>query len=55
MNIKMSAPSQGQPKINIGVSKCLLMRNIGINISCIFDFTKVTHELTTLMFYLLKN
>ena len=41
MNIYISALSQGQPKINVGVSKCPPMCKIGINISYIFDFTKV--------------
>ena len=41
MNIKISVPTQGQPKINVGVSKCPPMRIIEINISYIFDFTKV--------------
>ena len=40
MNIYISVPSQGQPKINFGVSKCTPMCNIGINISYI-DFIKV--------------
>ena len=29
MNILISAPWQGQPKINVGVLKCPPMRNIG--------------------------
>ena len=41
MNIKISVPSQGQPKNNVGVSKCRPIRNIGINISYIFDFTGI--------------
>ena len=45
MNILISVPSQGQPKINVGVSKCRSIRNIGINISYIFDFTKVNKHL----------
>ena len=44
MNIYISAPLQGQPKIMSGVSKCPPMRNIGINISYIFDFTKVSRK-----------
>ena len=38
---KESVPLQVQLKINVGISKCPPMRNIGINISYIFDFTKV--------------
>ena len=45
MNIKISVPSQGQPKINVGVSKCWPIRNIGNNISYIFDFAKVNKHL----------
>ena len=45
MNISISVPSQGQPKNNVGVSKCRPIRNIGINISYIFDFTKVNKHL----------
>ena len=40
-NIQISVPLHGQLKINIGVSKCPPMCNIGINISYIFEFTKV--------------
>ena len=45
MNNLISVSSQGQPKINDRVSKCPPMRNIGINISYIFDFTKINEYL----------
>ena len=40
MNILIRVPSKVRENLCRKVSKCSLIRNIGINISYIFDFTK---------------